>query len=51
MQRPKDQDEHAETEVLENDGDATPKFDPDATAVLDDDYRRKVEDSKRPRSK
>jgi len=51
MQRPKDQDEHAETEVLDSDGDSTPKFDPDATAVLDDDYPRMVEDSKGRRSK
>jgi hypothetical protein len=53
MQGPKDKgkDEHAETDVLESDGDLTPDYDPDATAVLAEDYRRKREESPRKRSK
>jgi hypothetical protein len=52
MQGPKDKgkDEHAETEVLESDGDLTPDYDPDATAVLAEDLRKR-EESPRKRSK
>jgi hypothetical protein len=42
MKRPEDEDDHAKTEVLSGDP-GKPDYDPDATAVLDEEYRRQIQ--------